>query len=329
MKTIARALLSIVGGACIAAPLLAFSQAYPVKPIRVVIPFPPGGSYDLISQLVKSKVDDVFGQRMIIDHVGGGNGMVGAEQVARSKPDGYTLLFTTPSSQITPVYLNKYVPYDPVKDFTPIAPTIEPVTCLAVHSSVPANSTKELIDYAKRYPKKLLFGSSGTGSFFHLVGELFKISENIDIVHVPYKNVATAASDTAGGHIPMTFIAVTSALPFVAQGNMKVLALLFPPGYTGRFSAMPNVPSITETLPDFEKPASWFAYFGPADMQSAVVQRLNVEIVKAINAPDLRPKLDEAGVVIIGTTAQQFASAYKAGFAAYAKITKAAGIVPE
>lgn len=315
--------------ACLATPLLALSQTFPVKPVWVVIPFPPGGSYDLVARLVASKVEQAWGQKMILDHRGGGNGMIGAASVARSAPDGYTILFTTPSSQITPVYLNKTVPYDPKKDFTPIAAVVEPIITVTVHSSVAANTLKELIDFAKRNPGKLSYGTSGTGSFFHLVGETFNFSSGVNIVHVPYKNIATAVSDVGGGHIPMVYTAVASALPFLAANKVKLLAVLLPPGHRGRYGKLPNVPNITETLPDFEKPPSWFAYFGPAGMMQPIVSRLNNEIVKAINAPDVRAKIEDVGMVVIGNTAEQFAAAYNRGFDVYGKITKAAGIEPE
>jgi tripartite-type tricarboxylate transporter receptor subunit TctC len=320
--------LAAILAACVF-PLTANSQPYPNKPVHVIIPFPPGSSLDLVVRQVASKVEPVWGQKQVIEYRGGGNGMVGAESVARSAPDGYTLMFTSPSSQLSPPFLNKVVPYDPMKDFTPIAAVVEAVTSLAVHPSVPANTVKELIDYAKANPGKLSFGSSGTGSFFHLLGESFKTAAGVNIVHVPYKNIATAVSDVGGGHIPMVFTAVANTRPFVAAGKMKVLALLMPIGYAGRYGPMSQYPTITETMPDFKKPPSWFAYFGPAGMASTLVNRLNADIMKSLDHPDTRKVFEDAGMVLLSGSAQEFAAAYREGFEIYGRISKAAGIEPE
>src|SRR3954449_6395382 len=220
------------------------------KPITMVVPFPPGPSLDLVARLTGAKLADALGQPVIVENRTGANGTLGANAVARAAPDGHTLLFTTASTQVTAVHLMKSIPYDPVKDFTPIVAAVEPVTCLAVSSSLPVNSGQELIAYVKARPGQLSFGSSGVGSVFHLMGELFNETAGVKINHVPYRGVAPAMQDVAGGHIPMTFISVSNALGPAHEGRVKILAVLEPQ----RYSKLPNVPSMSEIVPSFQKP---------------------------------------------------------------------------
>jgi tripartite-type tricarboxylate transporter receptor subunit TctC len=318
-----------VAAACLALPLACAAQTYPAKPIHLVIPFPPGSSLDLVARTVGARMEESMNAKLVIEHRGGGNGMVGADSVARSAPDGYTIMFTTPSSQVSPVYLTKFVSYDPLRDFTPIAGVVEAVTALAVHPSFPANDMREFIDHIKANPGKLSYGSSGEGSYFHLLGEHFKTFNGMDIVHVPYKSIATAVSDVAGQHLPMAYTAVASTRPFITAGKMKVLGVFLPYGYPGRYPQMPQHASVNETLPDYRKPPSWFAYFGPAKMQPAIVTRLNVEILKGANAPAAKKVLEEAGFVILSGSPQEFTALYRETFEVYGRIVKAAGLKPE
>ncbi len=312
-----------------AASAASIAQSYPVKPVRVIIPFQPGSTLDVVGHLTADKLTEALGQKFVVDFMGGGNGVVGAQFVARSAPDGYTLLLTTPSSQITPVYLLRSVPYDPRKDFTPIIANAEPVTCLTVAPSLGVASLKELIDLARRSPGKLSFASSGNGSVFHLMGEQMNQAAGIRIVHVPYKNAAQAVPDVAGGQPEMVYSACNNVRPFAASGKLKIIAQFLPAGVAGRFSRYPDVPSVTETLPNFKKPPSWIAYFGPAGMPSAVVARINAETVKALNTPEVRAKVEDAGLILIANTPEQFAAMYQAGFDIYADAVKAAGLKPE
>lgn len=321
--------LQALAAVCLAAPLACVAQAYPAKPIHLIIPFPPGSSLDLVARSVGGKIEEAMSAKLIIEHRGGGNGMVGAESVARSAPDGYTLMFTTPSSQVSPVYLTRGLTYDPIKDFTPIAGVVEAVTAIAVAPSFPANSIKELIDYARRNPGKLSYGSSGNGSYFHLLGEHFNNATGIDIVHTAYKNIATAVSDVAGGHLPMVYTAVASTRPLIAAGKMKVIGVFLPFGYPGRYPQMPQHASVNETLPDYRKPPSWFAYFGPAGMAGQQVTRLNSEILKGANTPEVKKILEEAGFVILSGSPQEFGALYRETFEVYGRIVKAAGLKPE
>jgi tripartite-type tricarboxylate transporter receptor subunit TctC len=219
----------------------------------------------------------------------------------------------------------KSLPYDPVKDFTPIIAAVEPVTCLAVSASLPVNSVPELIAYAKAHPQELSYGSSGVGSVFHLMGELFNETAGVKIKHVPYRGVAPAMQDVIGGHIPMVFIAVGNADAAAKAGQVKILAVLEP----ARYSKLPDVPSMSEIIPAFRKPSSWFGFFGPAGLPEPIVTRLNAEMGKALAEPELAKNFEANGYAPIGGTPQQFADLLKDGIARYGAIIKAAGIQPE
>jgi tripartite-type tricarboxylate transporter receptor subunit TctC len=302
------------------------AQGYPSKPIRMVVPFAGGGSgVDYAAQLFKSKLADALGQPVVIDNRAGANGMIGSANVARSAPDGYTILFTTPSTHITAVYLSKHVPYDPVKDFTPLSASVEPVSAIAVNPQVPATNVKELVEYARRNPGKLSYSSSGIGSVFHLTGELMKQMAGIDLLHVPYKGSIRSLTDLQSGQISMTLSAVSPQIPHHRAGKMRIIAVL----ENQRFSGLPDVPTVGESLPGFEKPASWFGFFGPAGMQPAVVHRLGTEMARMVTAPDILPKLEEGGYAAIGNSPQEFAALIKAGFDVYGRAVKAAGLKPE
>jgi len=262
---------------------------------------------------------------VVIENRTGANGTIGSNGVARSAPDGTTLLAATAGTHVTAVHLMKNLPYDPVKDFTPIIAAVEPVTCLAVAASLPVNSVAELIAYAKAHPDELSYGSSGVGSVFHLMGELFNQTAGVKIKHVPYRGVAPAMQDVIGGHIPMVFIAVGNADAAAKAGQVKILAVLEP----ARYSKLPDVPSMSEIIPAFRKPSSWFGFFGPAGLPEPIVTRLNGEIGKALAEPELAKNFEANGYAPIGGTPQQFADLLKDGIERYGAIIKAAGIQPE
>ena len=325
MKT--RAKFSMLCGVSMALAGLspvAMSQAFPVKPIRLVVPFPPGG-VDTTGRLLAQKMTEHLGQAVILENRGGANGMIGSSEVARAAPDGYTMLMTTPSTHITAVFLSKNVPFDPIKDFTPICMAVEPVTVLVVNSAVKAGNVRELVDLARKNPGKLSYASSGIGSAFHLMGELFKTTAAVDILHVPYKGTGPMLADVVAQRIDMTFTAYNSAIVQEKTGKLRILAV----AEGQRYARAPDLPSAGETVPGFEKPPSWFGFFGPANMPRPVVERLNAEIIKAVNAPDVRAKLDEGGFAILNSSPEQFAAAMKKGFEQYGNAVKIAGVKPE
>jgi tripartite-type tricarboxylate transporter receptor subunit TctC len=325
-----RALRAIIGticglGVCIAAAP-ASAQSWPTaKPITIVVPVPPGPSIDMIARLVAGKLQESLGQTVIVENRPGANGTIGSNIVAHAAPDGYMLLAATPASHVTAVHLMKNLPFDPVKDFTPIMAAVEPVTALVVNAELPVNSVPELIAYAKANPGKLAYGSSGIGSVFHLTGELFNRTAGVNITHVPYRGVSQPMQDVAAGHIQLLHISLSSARGALASGKAKVLAILEP----HRYAKLPDVPSMSEIIPAFRKPSTWFGFFGPAHLSPEIVARLSAEMRKAITAPEIRAKLEAQDLGIIADTPEQFAALQKEGIEQFGEIIKAAGIQPQ
>lgn len=323
--TMSRAAAVLIGLLLLAVPPAWAQQPWPkAKPITIVVPLPPGPTLDVISRLVAHKLSESLHQTVIIDNRSGANGTIGARYVAQAEPDGYTLLATTPSL-ITAVFLMKNVPYDAVKDFTPIMAAAEPVTALVVNAKLPFNSVQDLIAYAKAHPGKLAYGSSGVGSVFHLTGELFNQIAGIKTTHVPYRGVSAPMQDVAAGNIQLMDISLASAHSALDSGKAKVLAILEP----HRYAKLPNVPSMSEILPGFHKPTTWFGFFGPAHMPPKIVARLNAEMRKAITAPDVRKKLENLDLTIIADTPEEFAALQREGMKEFGAIIKAAGIQPQ
>jgi len=312
----------------LAMALTAPASAQPVpsgKPITMVVPFPPGPSLDLVARLTGAKLADALGQPVVVENRTGANGTLGANAVARAAPDGHTLLFTTASTQVTAVHLMKSLPYDPVKDFTPIVAAVEPVTCLIVNSALPVRSVGEFVAYAKARPGILSYGSSGVGSVFHLMGELFNQTAGVSINHVPYRGVAPALQDVVAGHIPMAFLSISNALALGDNAGIRILAVLQPQ----RFARRPDIPSLSEVIPAFQAPSSWFGVFGPAGLPASMVVRLNSEITKTLVTPEVKAKLDENGLSVIGGSPEDFRALIIDGLERYGAIIRAAGIKPE
>jgi tripartite-type tricarboxylate transporter receptor subunit TctC len=325
MQGISLIVLILIAGAGIAVPGPAFSQAWPSRPVRIVVPFPPGNGTDILARLMAPKMTQGLGQAVIVENRGGANGMIGAEAVAHAAPDGYAILFTSPSTHVTSIFLSKNLPYDPIRDFTPITAAVEPVTVMIVNPSVPASSVKELIAYAKAHPGKLDYSSPGIGAVFHMSGELFKLGAGVDIVHVPYKGASPALAGVIAGEVSIGFNSLASVLPHMRSGKVKVLAVL----EANRYAGLPQVPSIGEFVPGFEKPASWFGLFGPAALPAPVLARLHEEIVKSLRDRDVSAKIDELAMSVIANTPEQFSAMIKTGIEQYGRLIKAAGIQPE
>jgi len=304
---------------------MAFAQAWPSKPIRLVVPYPPGGSTDLLARTIGVKVGEALGQQIVVDNRAGAGGMLGSEIVARSAPDGYTILLGTGATHGLTLLLSKSVPYDPVKDFTPITAAVEVPIILVVHPSIPGTTAKDLIDWAKKNPGKFSYGSSGTGSPHHLSGELLKQISGTDMVHVPYKGAAPAVQDLMGNQIPAVFTTLSTALPHIKGGKIRAIGFV----EAKRQQSVPEIPTIGESVPGYVMPASWLGFFGPAGLPEAILKRLNAEIVKAVQSPDVRAKLEAAGMPVVGTSAEEFARMVKDDIETFRRIVTAAGIKPE
>lgn len=260
--------------------------SYPNKPIRFVIPYPPGGGTDLIGRMVGAHLSDALGQPVVIDNKAGAGSVVGTEIVARAQPDGYTLLFATSAGLVINPLLRK-VSYDPQKDFTPISLLVTSPLLLAVSSSVPAGSVKELIDFARKSSRKLNYASAGIGAPNHIATELFKHMAKVDMVHVPFKGFGLGIVDLMSGQVQVMFNPVTGLLPYVKSGKVKGLAV----SSTERFAAVPDLPTVAESgLPGYDY-TLWYSVVGPAGLPAAIQKRLNAEIVRFLNDAETAKKL--------------------------------------
>lgn len=316
------AVMATVLAAAPAAAQAPAAQPWPSRNITIIVPFPPGPAVDLVARLVGQKLSAAVGQSVVIENRTGANGTIGSNAVARAAPDGHMLVMATAGTHVTAVHLMKALPYDPVKDFTPIAAAVEPVTSLVINAKLPFTSVEGLIEHAKARPGQLSFGSSGAGSVFHLMGELFNKTAGLKLLHVAYRGVEPAMQDTIAGHVPMTFIAVSNALEPHLAGQARIIAILEPQ----RYARLPDVRSMSEIIPAFRKPSSWFGILGPAGMPPDVVARLNAEIVKALNAPDVKSRFEQLGLAILGGSPADFAALIKDGIERYGAIIRDAGI---
>jgi len=318
-----RRLLSVVAAVAVvalAAPALA--QPYPSKPIRFVVPFPPGGPLDIMGRAIAQKLAEAWGQPVVVDNRPGAGGGIGAELVAKSPGDGYTLLMGAVSTHAINPSLYAKVPYDPQKDFVPVALVAQVPNILVVNPSLPVHSVKELIDYARAKPGALSFGSGSTGSTGHLAGELFKTMAGVDMVHIPYKGGAPAMQDLLAGQTQLMFDNLANALPQVKAGKLRALAVTT----MKRAPAVPDLPTVAESgLPGFDL-TTWFGVFVPAGTPPETVAKLNAEIVKALGSKDLVDRLAGMGAVPPeNNTPESFAAFVRAEAAKYAQVVKSSG----
>jgi tripartite-type tricarboxylate transporter receptor subunit TctC len=266
------------------------AQPYPQNPVRLVVPFAPGGGADLMARILADPLARRLGQPIVIENKPGGGATLGADFVAKAAPDGYTLLWTTPGPQITNPYLMPKLPYDPNKDFTAIATAVTAVNVLVVTPSLPVKSVSELIVYAKANPGKLNFSSAGVGASSHLSGELFKMMAGIDIVHVPYREPGPALQDLLAGNIQMAIDTVAVLLPHIQSGTLRALGV----ATIERNPSLPDLPPIADTLPGFD--GSSINYLrGPAGMPQPVIERLNREINAVLTDPEVARRMEVAG----------------------------------
>jgi len=305
------------------APALA-QNAYPAKPIRIISIFAPGGGNDVICRLVAQQLTERLKQQVIVENRVGANGIVGSEAAARSAPDGYTFTLI-PSGHTVNASMYKKLPFDSIRDFTPITLVGSGPLVLAVHPSLPAKNVKELIALAKARPGQLTYVSSGVGASGHLAGAMFDSMTGTQMVHVPYKGMSLAVSDLMGGQVSMTFGTSLSVIPHVRTGRLRALAT------TGaqRSPALPDLPTIAESgLPGYEA-SLWYGFVGPARMPPEIVQRLNTEIAAILAQPDTREKLASQGVDARSTTPDEFARILTADVARWAKVVQKLGLQAE
>lgn len=311
--------LAIVASLACTAPAHG-ADAYPVRQIRLVVPYAPGGNTDVMARLIAQGLSRSLGQQVVTENKPGGNTLIGTEQVARAPADGYTLLLTTLTFAVVPSLYRK-LPFDPLRDFTPITLAVTLPNVLVVNPEVPAKSLAEFVAYAKANPGRMSYASTGSGTSPHLSMELMKSMAGIDLVHVPYKGGAPALTDLIGGQVAAQFIGLPVALQYVASGKLRALAV------TGarRAQAAPAIPAMAETLPGYEMDA-WFGVLGPARLPPAITARLRDEIARNLLAPETRENLMGLGAEPVATSSEQFATQLKAEIARYAQVVKAAGI---
>ena len=314
----------VATAALLALPVGVWAQTWPDRPIRLVVPYAVGAAADQLARAVGERLGQGLGQTVIVDNRAGAGGTLGADNVAKSPADGYSIVLGTDASHATNIFLSKKFPYDPVKSFTPIAPAAVNHIVLVVNPSLPVKTVAELIAYAKANPKKLSFGSSGPGSAHHLAGDLLNEKAGIDMVHVPYKGGGPAMTDLIGNSISVLFASLSTAKPHIDSGKIRALAVV----EDKRFHAMPNLPIIGETVPGYAI-ASWFAFFGPAGLQQPVVTKLNAEINKALAQAALRETLEKAGMSVTGGKSEELVALVKSELAQREKLVKAAGVEPE
>lgn len=303
------------------APTLAAAQDFPNRPIKLVVPFPPGGPNDIIARTVGQKMSDILKQPVVIDNRGGQGGVLGTDAVAKSKPDGYTIAISSAGALTISPSMEK-VAYDTLKDLQPITLVAKVPEMLVVATNVPANNMQELIALAKSKPGKLNFASSGPGSLPHLAGELFKLTAKIDIAHVPYRGAAPAVNDLVGGQVEMVFLDLPVLLPQVNAGKLRPIAV----GTTHRVPTAPNVPTTAEVgMPDLIT-ENWYGMVAPAGTPADVVAILNKATVQAMKDPDVIAKLASQGAELEGQTPEQFRAFMDSEIKKWAKVVKDAGV---
>ena len=308
------------------APLVALGQAYPSKPVRMVVPFSPGGAADTVARAMGNRLSEALGQPVVIDNRPGAGGTIGANIAAKTAPDGYTVLFTGGPPHGMYPFLMKNVPFETVKDFTPIVMVGTAPMALVVNLSLPVTSVKELVDYAKQNPGRLSYGTPGIGNPNHLGGLLLNRAAGINMVHVPYKSGPPALADLLGGQIPVAMLGLSTVMPHVRSRELRLLAVL----EAQRAKAVPDTPTVAEAgYPGYAVPDTWMGLLGPANLPAAIVSQLNVAVLKAVAFPDVRLRLDAAGFEVKGNTPQEFADHVLKSYEIYGKIMTEAGIKPE
>jgi tripartite-type tricarboxylate transporter receptor subunit TctC len=314
-----RAILGVLIG--ITFSIAAYGQdAWPTRPVRFILPFPPGGGTDILGRMIAERLSAALGQPVVTENRGGAGGNVGAEAAARSAPDGYTLVLVAPSLAISPTLYSK-INYDPVKDFAPISLVATVPNVMITQASMPA-TLQEFIAAAKAKPEALNFGSGGAGTSNHLAGELFNIVTGAKLVHIPYKGVNLAMQDVLAGNVHLVFIGIPAAAPHIKAGKLRALALVAPQ----RSPALPDVPTVAEAgLRDFEV-TTWYGVLAPAGTPRPVISRLNAELVKIMHSPELKERLAATGTDPRTSTPEEFAAYIKSEIAKWGDVIRKAGV---
>jgi len=323
----ARALL--LGALCIAPlaallPASAFAQAYPNRPIRMIVPFTPGTGIDILARTVGQRLGERLGQPVVIDNKPGASGNIGTELTAKSPPDGYTLMMTV-NTYASNASLYKKLPFDPVKDITPVMQITVGAMALGVTPSSPIHSVQEFVALAKVQPGKLFYGSPGVGTPHHLLMELVKQSAGIDVVHVPYKGSAGFVTDLLSGQVPISFLPIHTALPYVRSGKLRLIAV----AGSKRSSFAPEIPTLSEAGIKAADPDLWYGLMAPGGMPREIVDKIYRETLAVANLPEVRENLSKQGMDVVTSTPDQFAALVKSDLERWARLVRETGIAAE
>jgi tripartite-type tricarboxylate transporter receptor subunit TctC len=326
MKPSRRAFLHLAAGAvALTAPRrIAQAQSYPARPVRVVVPFAPGGPTDIFARLVVQKLGEQFGKQFYIENVGGASGSIGTAQVAKAAPDGHTILINVSSFAINPVFFGK-VPYDPFRDFEPITLAATNDVVIVVHPSVQARTAAELFALIKAGGAKFAFSSGGTGAVTHLMGEQLKLSLGLDLVHVPYNGAGPAIAAVVAGHVPMSISSTPPATAHIAEGRLRAIAVT---GKT-RSQSLPDVPTMAEAgYPDTQG-EQWVGVWAPARTPKDIIAVLNREIARALTSPDIKERFATMGFAPVGSSPEEFAALIRSDMDRWGQVIRAANLKPD
>ena len=319
-----RAMIALIQVFALCGPTSALSQQYPVKPIRFIVTFPPGGTVDITARIVQPRLSESFGQPIVIDNRGGAGGVVGTEMAAKSAPDGYTFLFTLSSHTINPLLYK--LRYDVERDFAPVSLLVSVPQLIAAHPNAPAKTLRELVAAAKERPGVYSYASPGTGTPGHIAAELLKQRTGINIVHVPYKGGGPAVADTIAGQIPFLFLTAPAALSFTRSGKLRALAVTT----RKRTPTAPEIPTVAQelNLPDYEVD-SWVAIFAPAKTPAAIVARMQKEVARAVHLPEVKQKLLDQGADPVGSSQEELGRVVETELKSWAAVIRNSGIKVE